>query len=289
MTRPRIGFVTCVQLGLSCIETVLEIGGTFDLLVTLRDDLARGKSGRVYLDDVARSHSIPLAKIRHINDSESVSILKEFDLDWLFVIGWSQVLSIEALECARRGVLGMHPTLLPTGRGRAAIPWAILHGLDETGVTLFQLDGGVDTGPIFAQKSIPIDDAETATSLYAKVDAAHSDLMRSAWSALASGRVVLRTQDHALATEWPGRCHDDGLVHSGLTVSEADRLVRATTRPYPGAFLELGNGSRLRIWAGSTTQTQDGTGHEIPLLDGSFFATDFRVETSSTKQPETSS
>ena len=67
----RTGFVTCVQLGLSCIEAVAESGGRFDVLVSLRDDLARTKSGRVYLDEIAEHHTMPLHKIRHINDVET--------------------------------------------------------------------------------------------------------------------------------------------------------------------------------------------------------------------------
>lgn len=273
----RIGFVTCVQLGLSCIQEITELGGRFDLLVTLRDDLAHNKSGRVYLDDIAQQHSMPLAKIRHINDPDSLELLKSYELDWLFVIGWSQILSDAALESAHRGVIGMHPTLLPVGRGRAAVPWAILKGLDQTGVTMFQLDGGVDTGPIIAQQVVPIAAAETATTLYEKVNDAHRLLMRNAWPLVIGGEVQRAQQDEALATEWAGRRPQDGRVTGDMSVLEVDRLVRATTRPYPGAFVDTASGARMRLWAGST-EPPGCASYQVTAADGTYFATEFEYD-----------
>ena len=274
----RIGFATCVELGLSCIEAAAEMGGRFDLLVTLRDDLARAKSGRVYLDDIAARYSMPLRKIRHINDTEAIDVLKSYELDWLFVIGWSQILSPAALRSVDRGVLGMHPTLLPVGRGRAAIPWAILKGLDQTGVTLFKLDGGVDTGPIVAQQIVPIDAAETATTLYHKVNNAHRELMMKVWPAVRGNALTVEPQDECFATEWPGRCPEDGRIDPTMGVMEAERLIRATTRPYPGAFFELPGGLRLRVWAGSHEPPHSGAQFMIRLSDGVYFATHFEYE-----------
>jgi len=247
---PRFGFVTCVELGRACLEAVLTDGAEFAMAMTLKDELARNKSGRCYLDDLAETHSIPLTKIRHINDPDAITTIRAADLDWLFIIGWSQIAGPEVLDSTRNGVLGMHPTLLPEGRGRAAIPWAILKGLDQTGVTMFKLDDGVDTGPIVAQEIVPIDERETAASLYAKVTDAHVSLMRGAWPQLQSPDVPLRTQDEAQASYWPGRTPADGKIDPRrLTTAEVDRTVRALTHPYPGAFIEQ-HGGRVTIWDG---------------------------------------
>lgn len=172
----KIGFVTCVQLGLSCIEAIYLAGGQLDLAITLPDDKAINKSGRVYLDQFCLKHQIPLIKTNHINDSVVLDSIKQMDLDWLFIIGWSQIAGQAVLDAPNMGVLGIHPTLLPTGRGRAAIPWAILKSLDKTGVTLFKLDTGVDTGPIADQYTIPLTSQTTATELYQLVDDAHMEL-----------------------------------------------------------------------------------------------------------------
>ncbi len=243
----RIGFVTCVQLGLSCMQTLYEAGGHLDFALSLHDDRAANKSGRVYLDEFCRARSIPLAKIRNINDHDAIAAIRDASLDWLFIIGWSQIAGPEVLRSVRRAVLGMHPTLLPVGRGRAAIPWAILLNLAETGVTLFQLDSGIDTGPIAAQVRVSLGPRETASELYHKVDEAHCELMRGAWPLLAEDQLVLRAQDESSATVWAGRRPEDGRLDPSMTVGEADRLVRAVTRPYPGAFIDR-DGRRLRVW-----------------------------------------
>lgn len=245
----RFGFVTCVRLGLACMEEIYELGGKLDLVITLQDDIARKKSGRVYVDDFCNKHGIDLVKIRSINDVEAIEAVRCRGIEWLFIIGWSQIAQKAILEAPQRGCLGMHPTLLPKGRGRAAIPWAIIKGLDRTGVTLFKLDEGVDTGPILGQEVLPLSPNETATKLYERVANAHRTLIARIWADLVEDKVILQEQDNSLATEWPERRPEDGAFDFGARCETVDRLVRAVTRPYPGAFIDHQNG-RYRIWSG---------------------------------------
>jgi len=248
MSDMRFGFVTCVQLGLSCMEAIYDVGGRLDLAMTLNDEQAVSKVGRVYLDDFCTRNDIPLIKSRNVNDAAVVEAVKAAGIDWLFIIGWSQIAHEEILAAPTRGVLGMHPSLLPVGRGRAAIPWAILKGLEQTGVTLFKLGEGVDTGDIVAQQVIPIDRTTDAGALYQAVDRAHVSLMRTAFPDLAAGRLAARPQDDRLATYWPKRTAEDGAIDLQGSVQEAERLVRAVTRPYPGAFYFDGEGRKVTVW-----------------------------------------
>jgi methionyl-tRNA formyltransferase len=276
----RCGFVTCVQLGLSCMEEIYRAGGRLELAVTLADERARDKSGRVLLDDFCGGRGVPLLKVRHVDDAEVAEAVRRLDLDWLFIVGWSQIAGPEVLAAPRRGVLGMHPTLLPEGRGRAAIPWAILKGLRETGVTLFQLDAGVDTGPVVAQEVLPLAPDETATSLYGRMTAAHRRLIARIWPDLLADRLVARPQDESRATHWPGRRPADGEILPEMTVDEADRLVRATTHPYPGAFWVEADRT-VRVWAGAPLAEGAGTLPGAPvarLRDGRYQALDFTLE-----------
>jgi methionyl-tRNA formyltransferase len=243
----KFAFVTCVKLGYSCIEKIYETGGHIDLLITLFDHKAKNKSGRIYLDKFADEHHIPLLKINHVNDHEVKSALKQYAIDYLFIIGWSQIADEELIHIPKYGTFGIHPTLLPEGRGRAAIPWAILKGLERTGVTLFKLDAGVDTGPIADQFIIPIDPNETATTLYEKVGKAHEMLIAKVYQNMEAGVITLKIQDNALATYWPGRTPADGEVLSSMCIADVDRLIRATTHPYPGAFIKTDFGKRI-IW-----------------------------------------
>ena len=275
----RFGFVTCVQLGRACIEEVLRIGGSFDLLISLHDELAIDKSGRVRLDDLAITHDIELVKVRNINDDDAVAAIEAASLDLLFIIGWSQIAGERVLHSTRRGVIGMHPTLLPIGRGRASIPWAILKDLPKTGVTMFQLDEGVDTGPILAQEIVPLKTDETATSLYEKVTRAHVTLMRRTWPQLMRNEVSPRPQDERLATVWAGRRPEDGaFTFSEETTHHIDRLVRALTHPYPGAFT-YHEGRIMRIWKGEPAHHHDAARDDVfETRDGHYRVLEYDFE-----------
>ena len=243
----RYGFITCVELGLSCIETIYESGSNLELVVTLNDDKASKKSGRVYLDEFCKQNKVDLVKCDHINDSHVSNAILNANIDWLFIIGWSQIAGDDVLEAAKYGTLGMHPTLLPEGRGRAPVPWAIIKGLQKTGVSLFKLDTGVDTGLIGAQIEIPLDPAEDAASLYGKVNHAQSQLMRKAIHLLENNEMAFQVQDESKATFWPGRKPEDGRLDLSGSVIDAERLVRAVTHPYPGAFIHK-DGIKVVIW-----------------------------------------
>jgi methionyl-tRNA formyltransferase len=265
----KIAFCTCVQIGKSCIEAILSSEGRLDLLLTLHDHKSKNKSGRIYLDDIARDNGIPLYKSNHINDADFAEVLKKYDIDWLFIIGWSQIASSSLLKVPKKGIIGAHPTLLPVGRGRAAVPWAIIKGLGTTGVTFFKMDEGVDTGEVLDQIEIPLSTDETATTLYYKVNEAHVKLIQQILPKLIADTIIGIPQDEALATYWEGRTPADGELLKNMSVLEADKLVRATTHPYPGAFIMIDESTKLIIWSGSARPIQ--TEKVLNFIDGDYY------------------
>ena len=273
----KIAFCTCVQIGKSCIEAVLSAGGHFSLLLTLNDHKSQKKSGRVYLDIIAKDNGIPLYKMNHINDADVAEVLKTYDIDWLFIIGWSQIASIDLLNVPKKGIIGAHPTLLPIGRGRAAVPWAIIKGLEITGVTFFKMDEGVDTGEILDQFEIPVSSDETATTLYNKVNEAHVKLIQQIWPKLIKDEITGLRQEESLATYWERRTPEDGELFNSMSLKEVDKLVRATTRPYPGAFLMVDKSTKLIVWSGSTQPIQNAI--VIHFFDGKYYINDYQVLT----------
>lgn len=270
----NIAFTTCVQLGKSCIEEIYKIGGKLELMITLKDEKARNKSGRIYLDELSAEHQVPLLKINHINDKEVLKAIQKYKIDWLFIIGWSQIAGSEILKAPTYGCIGMHPTLLPKGRGRASIPWAILKGLDRTGVTMFKLDEGVDTGDIIAQVEIQLDNKITAAELYQKVDEVHIQLIKENWNSLINNQIELKKQDNSIATEWPGRKPADGEILSTMSMEEAERLVRAVTHPYPGAFFKQGT-EKIIIWEARVQEWP--AEMSVGLSDGFLIPTDYEI------------
>jgi len=273
MSDIRFGFVTCVELGLSCMKAIYESSSKLELVITLNDDKALKKSGRVYLDEFCKENKVDLVKCTHINDSHVSNAILNANIDWLFIIGWSQIAGDSVLKTAKHGVLGMHPTLLPEGRGRASIPWAIIKGLQKTGVSLFKLDTGVDTGLIGAQIEIPLDLAEDAKSLYEKVNHTHSQLMRKAIHLLENNEMAFQNQDESKATFWPGRKPEDGQLDLSGSVIDAERLVRAVTHPYPGAFIHK-DGIKVVIWK-AVVADDSFEGETLTFSDGVLGLIDF--------------
>lgn len=276
MTRKRVGFVTVVQLGLDCLMEIHRLGGPIDLLITLDDETAKKKSGRIFLDHYAALSGAKLHKTSHINNPETIEAIREASLDYLLVIGWSQLISDDIFPLVKNPPLGIHPTLLPEGRGRAPIPWTILKGLKRSGVTMFELRPEADSGDIIAVEKFNVAPDETATTLYAKACKAHVSLIRDIWPDLLAGTLKGRAQDDSKATHWPQRRPTDGEITEELSLEEIDRLVRATTHPYPGAFV-IENGRKLVIWAGAIQRLEGGefTTPRLERGERAFVPTDF--------------
>ena len=137
------------------------------------------------------------------------------------------------------------------------------------------MDKGVDTGDILQQIEIPITKDETSNTLYNKVNTAHIDLIEKIWPLILSDSLTSQKQDESQATYWDGRKPQDGEIDlKNMTVDKVDRLVRATTKPYPGAFI-INNNQKIIIWSG--VKDKDAEGMKIECKDGIFIATNIEV------------
>tara|TARA_B100000035_G_scaffold292627_1_gene281420 strand:+ start:633 stop:1487 length:855 start_codon:yes stop_codon:yes gene_type:complete len=264
----KFGFVTSVKLGLSCMEEIYRNNGKLEIAISLNDDLQTNNSGRVYIDNFCEEKNIKLLKCQHINDDECIDLIKSSGIDWLFIIGWSQIASNKVLEAPKKGAIGMHPTLLPVGRGRASIPWAIIHKEKYTGVTMFKLDEGVDTGLIIAQEKIKMKNNIDAGYLYEQVNKAHISLMENAYPKLVKDNFKGKKQDESLATYWPGRKPEDGEIDVNGSVQDAEVLIRAVTKPYPGAFYWTKEGKKRIVWSSEVVKNTNDSGKYLEFNDG---------------------
>src|SRR5262249_33583806 len=133
-------------------------------------------------------------------------------------------------------------------RGRAPIPWAILSGLARTGVTLFEIvDASADSGAIVGQVVVDIARDETATTLFARLAAAHVELTREFVPQLVARSAPRVPQDPSRASSWPKRTPADGIIDWETRAPRLYDWVRAQTRPYPGAFTFLGD-EKVIVW-----------------------------------------
>jgi methionyl-tRNA formyltransferase len=244
----RLVWVSFDVMGRDCLAAAADAGAEVAAVVTLPGPIDPKRSGQCSFDEIAADLGARLIETADVNAPDTIAAIREVDPDLIFVVGWSQLVMDEFIGLPRHGVFGMHPTLLPRHRGRAAIPWAILSGLARTGVTLFQIaDGTADSGPIVGQIEVPIAPDETATTLYDKVTAAHLDVVREFVPKLLDGTAERLPQDTRRASSWPKRAPADGIIDWETRAPYLHDWVRAQTRPYPGAFTYLGE-DKLVIW-----------------------------------------
>jgi methionyl-tRNA formyltransferase len=244
----RLVWVSFDVMGRDCLAAAAEAGADVVAVVTLPGPIEPDRSGQCSFDGIAAELGARLVETADVNSPETIAALREVEPDMIFVVGWSQLVLDEFIQLPRQGVFGMHPTLLPRHRGRAAIPWAILSGLAKTGVTLFEIsDGTADSGPIVGQVEVPVSPDETAETLYDKVTAAHIELVRRYVPELLDGSAPRIPQDTRRASAWPKRTPADGIIDWDTRARYLHDWVRAQTRPYPGAFTYFGE-DRIVVW-----------------------------------------
>ncbi len=210
--------------------------------------------------------------MRNINDPETIKAIGAAAPDYIFVVGWSQICGAEFMQLAPNRVVGYHPAPLPRMRGRAVLPWTILNDEKITGASLFWMDEGVDTGDILEQRFFHVSPRETARTLYDKHMAALGPMIGAALESLVSSSPARSSQDEACATYAARRRPEDGRIDWRCPAEQIDRLVRATTKPYPGAFTEYA-GEKLVVWQAQHFARHDHhgvIGQVVEVLDKTF-------------------
>ena len=227
----RVIYIGARVVGRRCLDALLSTDAEVVGLLYLDDALAGVTVAHESFDDLITHHRLCAKSFRSLRDPE--------------LVAWVEMLQPEV---PRLGFIGMHPTLLPEGRGRAPIPWALIKGLERTGVSLFWCETGADTGPLLDQREVPIYYEDTAVILGGRTDVVAAELLIKAASELSCGEVRRVPQDKSKATTWPKRRPEDGLIDWSWTGRRIYDWVRALSHPYPGAFAEV-EGQRLNVWA----------------------------------------
>jgi methionyl-tRNA formyltransferase len=195
----------------------------------------------------ALEHGIPVhqpAKIK-IND-EVRAIFETISPDACVVAAYGKILPPWMLAIPRFGCINVHASLLPRYRGAAPINWAIANGEKETGVTIMQMDVGMDTGPMLAKRSISIGDRETAPELSLRLAHFGAELLSETLPGVERGEISPLIQDDNQATYAPMLKREDGRIDWRMGASEIANRVRAF-QPWPGTYTDV-RGARLTIW-----------------------------------------
>jgi methionyl-tRNA formyltransferase len=206
---------------------------------------------------------------------EATAQLQEWNPDLIVVAAFGQILKRDILDLPRYGCINVHASLLPRWRGAAPINAAILHGDEETGVTIMQMDVGLDTGPMLAWKSIRIRQDDTAGSVSQALSTLGADLLNETLPDYISGIITPQPQPREGGTYAPMLKKEDGMLDFACSAVELERRVRAMN-PWPGAWFEW-NGNLLKVLRASVLSGDKG------LVSGSRFTVQGRPAVQSAK------
>jgi methionyl-tRNA formyltransferase len=190
---------------------------------------------------------LPVTQPSKIRTGEFAAWMTQQAADFALVLAYGRILPPAVLQAPRRGCLNLHASLLPRYRGAAPIAWAILRGETTTGISLMQIDEGLDTGPVYSTRSLAIGEDESAGELSTRLGSLAADVVRDDLLAAVEGVVPAVPQDPSQATLAPPLAKSDGRIAWERPVAALHDHVRGMT-PWPGAFTHL-RGKLFKILA----------------------------------------
>lgn len=250
----RVVFMGTPDFAAEILEKLIEKGHDVAAVVT-QPDRARGRSGAPVMSPVkatALKHNIVVYQPERIRKNEEfyneMALLKP---DVIVVAAFGQILPDSILQLPEYGCINVHASLLPAYRGAAPIQWAVIDGLDETGVTIMQMDAGIDTGDIIMQTRVRLDKKETGGSLFDKLSKEGARLLVEALDAVQDGRAVRVRQDDSRSSYAKILTRESGIIDFSKDACCIERLIRGLN-PWPSAYTKLG-GKILKIWDADVT------------------------------------
>ncbi|HAG10970.1 MAG TPA: hypothetical protein DCK76_06220 [Desulfotomaculum sp.] len=249
-TDPRL---VCVGANLESkviLEGLIDIKANIVSLVTVPVEKSNNISDYVDLHPICSEADINIIDTIDINDHITIQQIRLLKPDYIFTLGWSQLFGEQILAIPEKYVVGSHPSLLPEGRGRAPIPWTILQGLKQSGVTLFRMDNKIDTGPVLVQNMFDIPDAAYAMDVYFLATQNLRSAFCELYVKLKSGQAVEVLQDTTKASYRAKRVPSDGHIDFNHSATDIEKLVRAVSKPFPGAYV-YHKGNNIYIWKAS--------------------------------------
>lgn len=182
-----------------------------------------------------------------IKDPAFINILKQLNADVFIVIAYGQILPEEILNIPKYGCINVHGSLLPKYRGAAPIQWSIINGEKETGVTIMQMDKGLDTGDIILQKQMPIHIDDNSGTLHDKMSYLGAETLLEALILIENGTATFTKQDNSLSTYASMLTKKMGHINWEYNSQKIVNLIRGLN-PWPSAYTYINNEQTLKIW-----------------------------------------
>lgn len=251
----RIVFMGTPDFAVGSLQALCESGKHEILAVVTQPDRPKGRGNKLLqtpVKEYALAQGLTVYQPQKVKTPEFVELLHELQPELIVVAAFGQFLSKEILELPKYGCINVHASLLPKYRGAAPIQYAIIKGEKESGVTIMQMDIGMDTGAMLDKVVVPIEENTTMGELHDALREQGATLLLQVIDKIATGTAVAEPQDNEQATY--ATLLDRSMEHIdwSKTAQEVHNLIRGFN-PAPSTFTKLPNGKSLKIWGSKMT------------------------------------
>ena len=251
----RIVFMGTPDFAVGSLQALCESGKHEILAVVTQPDRPKGRGNKLLqtpVKEYALEQGLTVYQPQKVKNPEFVELLHELQPELIVVAAFGQFLSKEILELPKYGCINVHASLLPKYRGAAPIQYAIIKGEKESGVTIMQMDIGMDTGAMLDKVVVPIAENTTMGELHDALREQGAALLLEVIDKIATGTAVAEPQDDVQATY--ATLLDRSMEHIdwSKTAQEVHNLIRGFN-PAPSTFTKLPNGKSLKIWGSKIT------------------------------------
>ena len=245
----RVVFMGTPDFAVGTLEAIAAAGHEIPGVVT-QPDKQKGRGKQIQptpVKDAALRLGLPVYQPAKVRDPEFIRVLEELQPEVIVVAAFGQIIPQAILDLPKYGCVNVHASLLPAYRGAAPIQWAVINGEEESGVTIMQMDAGLDTGDMLTKVVVPLEREETGGSLFEKLSQAGAKLLVETLEKLEAGTVVPEKQPEESTTEYARMIKkEDGKIDWSRNAAEIERLIRGMN-PWPSAYTKL-NGKTVKIW-----------------------------------------
>ncbi len=245
----RILFAGTPDFASAALKALVQAGHEIPAVFTMPDK-PKGRKKQPVPPPVkitASELGLPVYQPESMKEEEVLETIREIAPDLMVVTAFGHIIPKRILELPKYGCINEHASVLPAYRGAAPIQWAILDGCESTGVTIMQMNEGLDTGDILSVRETGIEKDETCESLFAKLSEIGAELLVETIRSIGDGTAKRTPQPEKSTTAYARMIRkSDGLIDWNRPAQELERLVRGMD-PWPGAYTFL-NGKILRLW-----------------------------------------
>ena len=269
--RPKLIFMGTPAFAVPTLEALISQGHNV-LAVVTQPDRPKGRGKKLAapaVKELALKHGIEVLQPEKASDDLFCAEIRAKEPDLIVVVAFGQILKKKLLDIPKWGVINVHASLLPYLRGAAPIQWTILNDETKTGLTVMQMDEGMDTGPILFQEEVPVLEDETAGQLHDRLAALAGDLMARSMERMSGSMVKATPQDHTKATYAPKIVKELSLVDWKEDAAKVSARIRGMD-PRPGAYT-LWGGREIKLFASTVIERdrEEGTpGQVLGLREG---------------------